>query len=134
MKVLLEPFDDRTQDWLFYISACTAVILAALYLSGIDFSDFLPGCYIYGRYHIYCPGCGGTRAVRSLLGGDFVQSFLYHPFVPYAAVVYILFLCSNVLYRLRAVKKRFLLRPVYLLAAVAIIIGQCAVKNLLILL
>ena len=76
MKVLLEPFDDKTQDWIFYISACTAVVLAILYLSGISFSDLLPGCYIYERYHVYCPGCGGTRAILSLLDGEFVQSFL----------------------------------------------------------
>ena len=64
--------------------------------------------------------------ILSLLDGEFVQSFLYHPFVPYAAAICILFLFSNILYRLRIAKKRFLLRPVYLLSAVAIIIGQCA--------
>lgn len=43
---------------------------------------------------LYCPGCGGTRAVRSLLRGDVVQSFYYHPLVPYMAVVVILELAS----------------------------------------
>lgn len=36
---------------------------------------------------LYCPGCGGTRAVRALLGGDFRMSFQYHPLVLYTAVV-----------------------------------------------
>lgn len=33
----------------------------------------------------YCPGCGGTRAVRMLIHGRVLASFCYHPFVPYAA-------------------------------------------------
>lgn len=35
----------------------------------------------------YCPGCGGTRAVKFLLHGEFVKSVQYHPLVPYVAVV-----------------------------------------------
>ena len=26
----------------------------------------------------YCPGCGGTRAIASLLHGQLFRSFLYH--------------------------------------------------------
>lgn len=36
---------------------------------------------------LYCPGCGGTRAVRALLAGNPGLSFQYHPLVLYAAVV-----------------------------------------------
>lgn len=35
---------------------------------------------------LYCPGCGGTRAVLALLSGDLKASIYYHPFVPYAAL------------------------------------------------
>lgn len=35
----------------------------------------------------YCPGCGGTRAVKYLLAGKIGMSFQYHPLVLYAAVV-----------------------------------------------
>ncbi len=32
----------------------------------------------------YCPGCGGTRAVRFLITGHPILSFIYHPLVLYA--------------------------------------------------
>ena len=35
---------------------------------------------------LYCPGCGGSRAVVALLTGHPAVSFLYHPLVPFGAV------------------------------------------------
>lgn len=47
---------------------------------------------------LYCPGCGGTRAVRALLSGHPVLSFLYHPVVPYMASVAVWAAASWILY------------------------------------
>lgn len=32
---------------------------------------------------LYCPGCGGTRAVKALLSGQILRSLYFHPFVLY---------------------------------------------------
>ena len=42
----------------------------------------LPACVIFTRWHIYCPACGGTRAVEALLRGRVVQSLYWNPAVP----------------------------------------------------
>ena len=43
---------------------------------------FLP-CLFHTMTGWYCPGCGGTRAFRYLLRGEWFQSFRYHPLILY---------------------------------------------------
>lgn len=53
------------------------------------------GCIWDKMLGIYCPGCGGTRAVLALLQGKPLLSLWYHPFVLYAAVLYAGFMISH---------------------------------------
>ena len=48
-------------------------------------------CFFKVYLHIYCPGCGGTRAVDAFLHGHFVQSFLYHPFIIYVFALFLMY-------------------------------------------
>lgn len=135
----MKPFDEETQTWLFVISsltlAFTVILLAIIYYGyGIRITDLLPGCVFYKKYHLFCPGCGGTRAVLYLLQGNILKSFFYHPFVLYAVVTFSVFFFSNILYSMSVIRWRYLLRPVHFIAAVIIIILQCLVKNAWILL
>ena len=51
-------------------------------------------CLFHLMTGLYCPGCGGTRAVRALLRGNLAMSLQYHPLVPYMAAVILLELAS----------------------------------------
>ena len=54
-------------------------------------------CILWKFFGFYCPGCGGTRAVISLLHGRFLASLWYHPIVMYVVVMYACFMISHTL-------------------------------------
>lgn len=58
-------------------------------------ASLLPPCMFRTLAGFYCPGCGGTRAVRELLHGHLLRSLWYHPVVVYAAVLWGWYLMSN---------------------------------------
>lgn len=44
-------------------------------------------CGLVFFFHIYCPGCGGTRALFSLFHGHFLESLYYNPAVLLGALL-----------------------------------------------
>lgn len=75
---------------VFLVLSVVAVI--ALWITDYKIISWIPDCAFLSITGLYCPGCGGTRAVKSLLRGDIVRSFIYHPFVIYCVVAYIVFM------------------------------------------
>lgn len=51
-------------------------------------------CLFHLLTGLYCPGCGGTRAVKYLLRGQWALSFRYHPLVLYGVAALALELLS----------------------------------------
>ena len=64
-----------------YLIFTAALLLCAVLLRVTwDFwVGFLPECYFYKMTGYYCPGCGGTRAVYSLLHFRLWTAFKYNP-------------------------------------------------------
>lgn len=50
-----------------------------LLLSDLKVTTFPDICLFKFCFNIYCPGCGGTRALRALLSGNIVTAFLDNP-------------------------------------------------------
>lgn len=60
----------RLLPWLGGAAAVALVVL-------ID----VPLCGFKALFGLPCPGCGMTRALSALLGGDIVSAFRFHPLV-----------------------------------------------------
>ena len=82
---------DPKIDHGFYITGCILIAAATCYLlfvrlTGIHLLSYYPPCAFHRLTGFYCPGCGGTRAVKALFHGKIITSFLFHPFVPYVGL------------------------------------------------
>lgn len=145
----MKASEKRPADYKLYILglalAVPVAILFFLQNSGIvdfDVADLIPPCLFHRVSGLYCPGCGGTRAVKSLLEGRLTACFFYHPFVLYCAVIYTLFMASHtlefILQKKSPHKKPFVrglqARLSYLYVGVILILSQWLVKNLLVIL
>lgn len=108
MKSFRKPSTDRTFYILGLILAAPLSFLWLLQTSErfhFNLMKLIPPCIFHRLSGLYCPGCGGTRAVKALMEGHFVASFFHHPFVLYCAVLYALFMISHTLEWIAAHKK-----------------------------
>lgn len=110
-----------------------AVFLVIYHINDYSFYNDKGGCGMKIIFHLYCPGCGGTRAVDYLLHGRFVTSFLYHPVVLFLAC-YFLSYYIPALFRIIGIWKAQINNMIYvyiLIAVPIIIILNCIIRNLL---
>ena len=95
---MLEYVGERT-EWVCYKILTSLYMLVALVIVYMRYFHIelysASECYMYRMTGYYCPGCGGTRACIAFLHGHFLRSLLYHPVVPYTAVVYLVFMVSH---------------------------------------
>lgn len=76
-----------------YIIACifTGLCMVGFILYhalGLHIAGEGPKCFMNAYWHIYCPGCGGTRAFDYLMHGNFIKSIMAHPVDIYLAILY----------------------------------------------
>lgn len=128
---------EPSQDKYFYVTGWILCGLLGLYVfitKILDFSlvEYIPACALKEMTGYYCPGCGGTRAVLSLLDGHLLLSIFYHPFVVYTLIIGGWFMISQTIERVSRHKIPIGMhyRNIYLWLALAIVVVNCLVKNL----
>lgn len=128
---------EKEETALFYTGWALIAVLCLLWifhrLFPIPFSKILLPCVVQSTLGLYCPGCGGTRAISALLHGDFLTSFICHPLVLYTAVVCGWFLISQTIERVSGhrLKIGMKYRDGYVWAALVIVVINFMIKNLL---
>lgn len=88
-------------------------------------------CIIFEYLGVYCPGCGGTRAVIHLLHGRLLKSVWYHPLVMYGVVLYVWFMLSHTLHKLHIIKSGMKFKEGYLYGALVVLGLNFVLKNIL---
>lgn len=91
-------------------------------------------CVFLQMLGLYCPGCGGTRAVQALLEGNFLLSLWYHPLVMYTVIVFGGFMLTNTLQKLHVPHvKGWKFHEWHLYVALILTIVNWILKNMLLL-
>lgn len=125
-----------TEDTLYRLGILAALVAAIVVLM----ERTLPEAFVKLAFWtcpiktigLYCPGCGGTRALLALIQGHFLESLWYHPIVPYGVVLYLAFMGSHTLkYLTRGRIKGMKFRNWYLYTAVVLVVANVIIKNIL---
>lgn len=84
-------------------------------------------CPIYALTGFYCPGCGASRAIRSLLHLDFLQALRYNAFVtvslPFIGLYVAALAVSFVRFGEDRVSRKIPIVPIVVFAVLAILYG-----------
>lgn len=137
MRPGLSKKDEKILYWIAVALLLGAILFGLIEkATGICFADCMPPCIFRKLTGLYCPGCGGTRAVRFLLQGKFLKSFLYHPAVPYTVFLSGWYLVSHTAEMVSKGKLPIGMRyrDVYLYGALGLILINWIAKNLFLLL
>ena len=80
-------------------------------------------CLFYKFTRLYCPGCGITRMLKSLISLDFYQAFRYNMLVFIFIILFILYIVVKIIFKL--MKKNFKInnKIYYVLLIITILFG-----------
>lgn len=126
--------DSGIENMLYWISLFVVALVAVMYMLHVWFVNYtgryeLLECRLMAMTGIPCPGCGGTRSIKSLLRGDIVSSLYYNAFVTYSAIVYGIFFVTHTLEKVfKGRIKGIKFRLIYLWVAIAVLVVQYILK------
>ena len=112
--------------WVLAAAFCAAVGLLYLYFTEEGAGLGIP-CTFHALTGLYCPGCGASRALRSLLHMDFYRALRYNALfavaIPFAAVYAIALGVSYIRFGRDEVSGKIPLKAVVAFAVMALLYG-----------
>ena len=83
---------NRIRYLLFHLALIAAAgILLLLYFANRISDEKIVYCVMHDILHLYCPFCGGTRVLLSLVRLDFRAAFLANPVLLILALLFLFF-------------------------------------------
>ncbi|BDD80445.1 hypothetical protein TPB0596_02080 [Tsukamurella pulmonis] len=77
----------RAAAWPLAAAAGTGVVVLALHLRDPHVQNSWGVCPLFAATGVYCPGCGGLRAVNDVTNGDFLAALSSNALIYPAGVV-----------------------------------------------
>ena len=129
---LTENYTKRVWYAGWIVLAAAALLLFLVGKGVLQLPSVEGGCVFRKYLSVYCPACGGTRAVIELSHGNLPASFAYHAAVPLAAAWILWFQLSHLIEYASGGRLRMGLRlcPGWLIFFVMLFIINMIVKNL----
>lgn len=116
---------NRKQQYLIFLGVNALVVLGALFFPiYAKFLSVFNRCTLLEVFHIYCPLCGGTRAMNAFLHFDIIASVRYNPIVLICAVLFVAYEVAMLYHLIRGTKERPFLIPTWVLWMLGVV---CAV-------
>lgn len=94
-------------------------------------SSLFVGCFFHDRLFLYCPLCGGTRAVRELLRLQLGKAFSYNPVVVLGILVFLVLDVIALVRLLRGKSKLYRIPTWGWIVAVTILVTYGILRNYL---
>ena len=89
----------------------------------------VPPCMSWAVMRIYCPGCGGTRAVRYLFSGNLIESLRCHPAPFLGAVIFLLWWTELILKKFGKEKKIIPRSGWFWYSVLGMFLVWCVIRN-----
>lgn len=126
--------DVETEKVLYCMGwVCIGILLLIVVISRIfphTIEHLIMPCVFKQVTGYYCPGCGGTRAVKFFLTGHWIKSFIYHPLVIYMGLGGSIYMVTHTLsYITKGRVKGMVFHLWYVYVMAIIIVVQFIIKN-----
>jgi len=137
MATLVNNEINTKKRWLIFITVnllpfLTASIYFILKSKVEAFGRSIAVCMMHDFFHLYCPACGGTRAVKAILSFDFLTALKCNPAVLLAFIYFVYYDIRAFLNIIRK-KERVIehIRPFVPISLLVVFIGFGILRNVL---